>query len=247
MQIESFVLVGHSLGGYLSVAYGERFPERLHSGSLFLMSPVGVPHESEEVLARRNKRRTSSWTSRFMYRFMEVVLPYMTFGVVLRSTPKFFANSWLIPHYANRFEGTVPDPAERLLIAEAGFYTARMPSSGERCLNRILNPFAYARQPLVDRITQMLASQGQLQSCFFYYGDRDWMDPAGGLAVDGACVEHASATVEVYRVRASGHMILLENPVEFVHGVVRHLLPTLRLPPDAPFPQALCKRGPRSS
>ena len=34
-------LVGHSLGGYLAVAYAERFPERVER--LVLLSPVGLP------------------------------------------------------------------------------------------------------------------------------------------------------------------------------------------------------------
>ena len=34
-------LVGHSLGGYLAVAYAERFPERVER--IVLLSPVGIP------------------------------------------------------------------------------------------------------------------------------------------------------------------------------------------------------------
>ena len=35
------VVVGHSLGGYLAVAYAERFPERVER--IVLLSPVGIP------------------------------------------------------------------------------------------------------------------------------------------------------------------------------------------------------------
>jgi cardiolipin-specific phospholipase len=39
--IERFQLVGHSLGGYLSVAYALRYPERV--SKLILVSPAGIP------------------------------------------------------------------------------------------------------------------------------------------------------------------------------------------------------------
>jgi cardiolipin-specific phospholipase len=40
---ERMTLVGHSLGGYLSVAYAEKYPERV--SRLILLSPAGVPHD----------------------------------------------------------------------------------------------------------------------------------------------------------------------------------------------------------
>lgn len=40
--IERMVLVGHSLGGYLSTAYALRYPERV--SALILVSPAGIPH-----------------------------------------------------------------------------------------------------------------------------------------------------------------------------------------------------------
>ncbi len=38
-NIEKMVLAGHSMGGYLSVAYTEKYPERV--SKLILISPVG--------------------------------------------------------------------------------------------------------------------------------------------------------------------------------------------------------------
>ncbi len=39
--VERMLLIGHSLGGYLSAAYSVRYPERL--SGLILMSPAGIP------------------------------------------------------------------------------------------------------------------------------------------------------------------------------------------------------------
>jgi cardiolipin-specific phospholipase len=57
--IPKMVLLGHSLGGYLSVAYSERYPERVEK--LILLSPVGVPQVNEE----QQKKRMASAPLRF--------------------------------------------------------------------------------------------------------------------------------------------------------------------------------------
>lgn len=41
MKLDSFILAGHSLGGYLSVCYALKYPERVEK--LILISPVGIP------------------------------------------------------------------------------------------------------------------------------------------------------------------------------------------------------------
>ena len=45
--LETFTLVGHSLGGYLSVAYALKYPGRLNK--LILASPVGIPEDPDAV------------------------------------------------------------------------------------------------------------------------------------------------------------------------------------------------------
>ncbi|KAJ7046116.1 Alpha/Beta hydrolase protein [Mycena alexandri] len=43
MQFEKMTLIGHSLGGYLSVAYALKYPDRVNK--LILLSPTGVPRD----------------------------------------------------------------------------------------------------------------------------------------------------------------------------------------------------------
>lgn len=51
MGLEKMTLIGHSLGGYLSVAYTLRYPTRV--SKIILLSPAGIPHgPSTEVPAR---------------------------------------------------------------------------------------------------------------------------------------------------------------------------------------------------
>lgn len=60
MGLEKIVLVGHSLGGYLSLAYALRYPSRVER--LILVSPVGIPNappEEEAGSVFKPKNRTA--------------------------------------------------------------------------------------------------------------------------------------------------------------------------------------------
>ncbi|KAK0542389.1 hypothetical protein OC846_006754, partial [Tilletia horrida] len=46
MQLEKMTIIGHSLGGYLSLAYALRFPERVEK--LILISPAGIPDNPDK-------------------------------------------------------------------------------------------------------------------------------------------------------------------------------------------------------
>jgi cardiolipin-specific phospholipase len=63
--IPKMVLAGHSMGGYISVAYAERYPERVEK--LVLISPAGVPaEESPERQKRLDEARKRSLFFRFV-------------------------------------------------------------------------------------------------------------------------------------------------------------------------------------
>jgi len=51
MGLEKMTLVGHSLGGYLSVAYALRYPTRV--SKLILISPAGVPRDPNSTVHSR--------------------------------------------------------------------------------------------------------------------------------------------------------------------------------------------------
>ncbi|KAF2196856.1 alpha/beta-hydrolase [Delitschia confertaspora ATCC 74209] len=61
--IEKFTLLGHSLGGYLAVAYALKYPGRLNK--LILASPVGIPEDPYAVSESLPDPDTSPMASEF--------------------------------------------------------------------------------------------------------------------------------------------------------------------------------------
>ena len=63
-KVERFTLLGHSLGGYLAVAYALKYPG--HLNKLILASPVGVPEDPYAVEADMPDPATSNTANEFL-------------------------------------------------------------------------------------------------------------------------------------------------------------------------------------
>lgn len=62
-KIETFTLLGHSLGGYMAVAYALKYPG--HLNKLVLASPVGIPEDPYAVNADMPEPTDSTMTNEF--------------------------------------------------------------------------------------------------------------------------------------------------------------------------------------
>ena len=233
--IDKMVLAGHSMGGYLSVAYCERYPQ--HVERLILISPVGVPEETDQIVsARRNSRRQSNrivqqWFFGTLFRWGTT--PCDALRVLPHSTARGYFTAWANHHLK---DNELLLPEERETVANYLYFNCVLPGSGEYALQRILNMYAYAKEPTVRRIPQL-----RVPHVSFLYGVDDWMDSSGGLAVQQICQEqqqqHESPKVSVYQVKDAGHMLLMENWAEFNAAMI---LASGGTPPsDQPMPKTL--------
>lgn len=62
-KIERFTLLGHSMGGYMAVAYALKYPG--HLNKLILASPVGIPEDPYAVQAAMPEPNVSTLTNEF--------------------------------------------------------------------------------------------------------------------------------------------------------------------------------------
>ena len=246
--IDKMILAGHSMGGYLSVAYSEKYPERVEK--LILLSPVGVPEQSQQLDAIRKNATFSRrmFLSLYTTMFENGTTPCSVF----RTLPKKKARQYIESYVKNRLPA-ITDPEEQFAVADYLFYNAILPGSAEYCVNRILNPTVLAKKPLVNRIphlkipsvsflygefhllkrhvvrglqySHLIQSNLHVYNVQYLTGSSDWMDYSGGLDTQSACEEQhrqgkASPSIDVYSVRHAGHLLMLDNWQEFNAGVV---------------------------
>jgi len=209
-KIEKMTLAGHSMGGYFSVAYCEKYPQRVDR--LILISPVGVPHlDGEHEIA------TTSFTARAFFSLAKTFWKNnITPGSFIRSLSEYRGRD-LVRRYINGRIPAITSEEEKEVLCEYMYTNNILPGSGEYALNRVLKPIAYARKPTVDRIPKLKVS-----NVTFIYGLNDWMDPSGGADVQNKCEEigEQAPNVDVYTVRNAGHLMFLENWEEFNSAMI---------------------------
>lgn len=186
------ILVGHSLGGYLSAWYALKYPERVEK--LVLVSPVGLPErrvDGNSVGGRKLPRWVEVlWNQNYTPQWM--VRTVGPFG------PR------LVKFYADR-RFVFPSEKESIAFREYLYHISADRGSGEYALGSILAPGAWARIPLIPLFKDLRVDTSIM------YGDDDWMDPSHGLRA----VEEMTSPGKVYHVSDAGHQLFLDNPDEF--------------------------------
>ncbi|KAJ3372994.1 hypothetical protein HDU91_001676 [Kappamyces sp. JEL0680] len=235
MKLNTMVLVGHSLGGYLSTAYALKYPERVEK--LILVSPVGVnEHPVEEELPPPDHKNGYAWnflSSLWSWgvspqNFIRGMLQRLTVGL----GP---VGPRLVKGYATRrFRHLEPD--EIKVIEDYIFHISAQRGSGEYALSRLLVPKQKLR-PVLDPTTgeqvMVVASNVYARHSLatrlpmltmpttFLYGDDDWMDHRHALKV----APRMKVPTKVAVVHGAGHHLYLDNPEGFNHALIAELNP----------------------
>ncbi|EMD40463.1 hypothetical protein CERSUDRAFT_111063 [Gelatoporia subvermispora B] len=229
MGLETMTLIGHSLGGYLSVAYALRHPTRV--SKLILISPAGVPRDPNSTVPSRevtdpqptgasesdhaeaategrvrNLKSSQKVEQRKESRSRKVFTYLWEEGFspfqVVRSTV--FWGPMLVGKYSSRrFIGLSEEDTRAMHDYILNITLAK--GSGEYCISHLLAPGAHARRPLVDRVAALKIP------VTFVYGDQDWMDPQGGTESVENLRKAGNGQGKMYIVPHAGHHVYLDN------------------------------------
>ncbi|KAJ5893768.1 cardiolipin-specific deacylase [Penicillium taxi] len=183
-KIDRFTLLGHSLGGYMAVAYALKYPG--HLNKLILASPVGIPEDPYAVTSGVSEPTESTLPSELTQDQIDITTPKTHDGSFItgrdpavstsnepprRKIPKWFAYLWdqnispfslvrwagplgprLVSGWTSRRFSHLPtDEAKALHDYSYSIFSMR--GSGEYALAYILAPGAFARSPLIHRVT----------------------------------------------------------------------------------------------
>jgi cardiolipin-specific phospholipase len=210
--LERMVLMGHSLGGYLAVAYAERHPE--HVERLILVSAVGTPEPPKELAEAHE-------TAPLPFR---MVLGAWNAGWSPFTVAKLGLGRMMLHRYVSmRFSDAswVKKPELEAYLHMS--WTGNNNSAGGYAHSTLLRPgglgeLAYAREPTGPRRIPSL-KVGRISAI---YGDRDWMKwehmdeareavrrrPGGG------------PEIEILHVSDANHNVQVDNPLGFADAVM---------------------------
>lgn len=211
-NLEEFVLIGHSLGGYLSTLYAIKYPEKVKK--LILLSPVGIPERTGENISVTGHEFpkwfssvwNSSYTPQWFIRSMGPMGPRFVKGYTTRRFPYL-------------------DPKEGQAFCDYLYHISAAPGSGEYALSSILSPGAWARLPLKPKFSSLKVPTTFI--CIFLLildGEEDWMDFQN--AEDSRPL--IQAPTKVIRVSNAGHHLYLDNPEDTNSLLIKEIKETMQ-------------------
>ncbi|KAJ3214176.1 hypothetical protein HK099_006997, partial [Clydaea vesicula] len=204
LNIKKFTLAGHSLGGYLSLSYCEKYPENVEK--LILISPAGVgPRPTDEDLKERFRNR--SWT-------FSLAHSIWTRGISPQSIVR--RTGWLgqnlVQKYSSRRFSHLS--VEELKDFHDYFlHITTQTGSGEYSLSSLLIPGAYAKFPIGERLKKLNIGVS------FLYGSDDWMDYKSAVEIANGMAHKPN----IVRVLQAGHHLYSDQPAAFNLALIREV------------------------
>ena len=212
------VLVGHSLGGYLSARYVLEHPSIVNK--LILASPVGFPQKPSSVLTGSQLPTSmrivdALWSSNLTPQQL----------VRMMGSTRGRANTKRV--LQGRIQNLRNSTQDLDLLAEYLYHITVADPSGEFAMNSLLEPAVspelmgvFAREPLDGRLSELETStDSAVEDIKIIFGDHDWMRP-NEVSARNTVAKMKSIRTSVDIVPQAGHHLYYDNARDFE----RHIL-----------------------
>ncbi|OXU28088.1 hypothetical protein TSAR_013887 [Trichomalopsis sarcophagae] len=194
MQLDNFVLLGHSMGGFIAASYAIQYPERVKH--LILADPWGFPERPTDVV---NKSQAPLWLKAIAY----MVQPLNPLWAVRFAGP---FGQWLIettrPDIVRKFSPFLQD--EPTIISQYIHQCNVQTPSGESAFHAMMHGFGWAKNPIIKRIDQL----DHKIPVTLLYGSRSWVDNTAGETIKRV---RSSSYVNVQIITGAGHHVYLDK------------------------------------
>lgn len=189
MNLEKFILLGHSLGGYISTAYALKYPNRIQH--LIPADPWGY-HEKPEETAIPTRYKVLLGIGSLFYP-MSVIRASGPFG----------------PGLVKKFRSDIQDKFSDVLtdntITNYIYHcNARKPSGEVAFKSLSLGPFIWAKNPMINRL-EMLPKEIPIS---ILYGSDSWMDKTAGYLIQSS---RDPSYVSVQKIPDAGHHVYADR------------------------------------
>jgi len=197
--ISKFILMGHSLGGFLACSYTLKYPERVRH--LILADPWGLnekPPPGEEPF------RIPRW-ARVVAAMLSPFNPLSALRAAGPYGPRLVQR--FRPDLKKKFKRMFPEEDDDTVINYVYHCNAQYPS-GESAFKSMTIPYGYAKYPMVHRVKDI--AEGVPMSIL--YGSRSWVDSATGFNIKYL---RRNSFVDVQIIPGAGHHIYSDQPERF--------------------------------
>lgn len=210
--LEKFVLMGHSMGGYLAATYALKHPERVEH--LVLVCPAAVGEKPDESKIPKWAENFWSWRGQAWRTFSFLWNVGATPMMAIRGLGP-WGRDMIGKYVNNRFNQGNPFSKEEASCMEDYFYhITASKGSGEFALRHVMTPFAWGKAPLEHRLNELKVP------VTFIYGEQDWMDPEAAertckriREAQGQPKNDCDQSIEL--IPESGHFVFMDQPELF--------------------------------
>ncbi|XP_050674752.1 1-acylglycerol-3-phosphate O-acyltransferase ABHD5 isoform X3 [Leptidea sinapis] len=194
VNLNNFILLGHSLGGYIATAYALKYPERVRH--LILAEPWGFPEKPANVY---EKYQVPLW----IRAIATALQPFNPLWAVRAAGP---AGKWLVsktrPDISRKYMSYVPDA--ETVIPEYIYQCNSQTPSGESAFHALVHGWGWAKNPMLYRVDKLDPNL----PITVLYGSRSWVDNGTGRLITES--RPGSVTHE-HVINGAGHHIYLDK------------------------------------
>ncbi|XP_034470747.1 (Lyso)-N-acylphosphatidylethanolamine lipase [Hippoglossus hippoglossus] len=204
--LESMILLGHSLGGYLATSYAIQYPSRV--SHLILVDPWGFP-EKPNTQTEANGGQVTEMRRPSPPRWVKAILAVVSLFnplAVIRA-----AGPWgpgLVNKFRSDFKRKFEDLFDDDTMTQYIYHCNAQTPSGEVGLRAMSESLGWAKRPMLHRVDLLPPSM----PLTMLFGESSWVDSSSG---DIVVQIRNQANTKMLLINEASHHLYADQPEEF--------------------------------